>query len=139
MTIGVLLMTHPGVGSALLHTATRILGACPMRTKCLEVPIGAEIETLFEQAAEYLVSLDEGEGVLVLSDLFGATPSNLACRLTDTGRASLVTGVNLPMLLRVFNYPGDHLSGLADKAAEGGGRGIHVYERCGSGAPPLNA
>ena len=131
MTIGILIMTHPGVGSSLLHTATRILGQCPLRTKCLEVPIGSEIETLFEQAAEYLVSLDEGEGVLVLSDLFGATPSNLACRLTDTGRARVVAGLNLPMLLRVFNYPGDRLADLAEKAAKGGIRGIRAYEYCG--------
>lgn len=139
MSIGILLMTHPGVGSALLHTATRILGVCPMRTKCLEVPVGAEIETLLEKAAEYLVDLDSGEGVLVLCDLFGATPSNLACRLTDTGRAMVVSGLNLPMLLRVFNYPDEMLLALAEKAAEGGIRGIHVHERCDSGTAPAQA
>ncbi len=135
MTIGILLMTHPGVGTALLHTATRVLGECPLRTKCLEVPIGSEVDTLLKQAAEQLVTLDQGDGVLVLSDLFGATPSNLACRLTDTGRAVVVAGLNLPMLLRAFNYPADELHALAEKAAEGGSRGIHVYQGCRDMAP----
>jgi PTS system ascorbate-specific IIA component len=134
MTIGVLLMTHPGVGAALLHTATRIVGSTPLRIKCLEVPVGADVEPLLEQAAEQMVSLDQGDGVLVLSDLFGATPSNLACRLTDTGRAMVVAGLNLPMLLRVFNYPNDDLAALAGKASDGGVRGIHIYERCGNDA-----
>ena len=139
MTIGILLMTHPGVGSALLHTATRILDACPMRTKCLEVPIGAEVDTLLERSADSLVDLDAGQGVLVLCDLFGATPSNLACRLADTGQAMVVSGLNLPMLLRVFNYPDETLPALAEKAAQGGARGIHIHARCDSGTSPTHS
>jgi PTS system ascorbate-specific IIA component len=110
-----------------------------MRTKCLEVPIGADIESLLEKSAEYLVTLDTGEGVLVLCDLFGATPSNLACRLADTGRAMVVSGLNLPMLLRVFNYPDETLLTLAEKAAEGGNRGIHIHQRCDRGTTPTHA
>ncbi len=124
MSVGVLLITHPGVGSALLHTVTRILGSCPLATKCLEVPAGAETAPLLCLAAEHLAALDSGDGVLVCSDVYGATPSNIACRLADTGRAALVSGLNLPMLLRVYNYPGDDLDTLCRKAAEGGARGI---------------
>lgn len=124
MSVGILLITHPGVGSALLHTATRILGACPLQTKCLEIPSDAATEPLLAQAAEHLAALDSGHGVLVLTDIYGATPSNIAKQLTDTGRVGMVSGINLPMLIRVFNYPGDDLDDLCIKASEGGVRGI---------------
>jgi len=127
MSIGILLVTHPGIGSGLLHTATRILGACPLRTKCLEVPADADTEPLLAQAAEHLAALDSGDGVLVITDIFGATPSNIACALAEIGRAAVVSGANLPMLVRVYNYPGDDLDTLSEKAAEGGLRGIHRY------------
>jgi PTS system ascorbate-specific IIA component len=129
MSIGILLITHPGVGSSLLHTVTRILGACPLRTKCLEVPPGAEVEPLLSQATEHLAALDDGNGVLVLSDVYGATPSNIAWRLSETGRAAVLAGVNLPMLIRVYNYAEDDLDTLCQKAVEGGTRGIHARSR----------
>ena len=124
MSIGVLLITHPGVGSALLHTATRIFGSCPLGTKCLEVPAGAHLEPLLDKAAELMLALDQGDGVLIVSDLYGATPCNIACRLADTGRAAVLAGVNLSMLLRVYNYPNEDLDTLCEKAFEGGLRGV---------------
>jgi PTS system ascorbate-specific IIA component len=129
MTIGILLVTHPGVGSSLLHTVTRILGACPLRTKCLEIPAGADVEPLLSQATEHLAALDDGSGVLVLSDIYGSTPSNIAWRLTETGRAAVLAGVNLPMLIRVYNYAEDDLDSLCQKAVEGGTRGIYARSR----------
>lgn len=129
MSIGVLLITHPGVGSALLHTATRILGSCPLGTKCLEVPAGAHLEPLLNKAAELMVALDQGDGVLIVSDLYGATPCNIACRLADTGRAAVLAGINLSMLLRVYNYPNEDLDTLCEKAFEGGLRGVYSCTR----------
>ena len=126
MTIGILLITHPGVGSALLHTVTRIMGKCSLPTKCLEVPAGAETDLLLNQASEHFAALDSGDGVLVLSDIYGATPSNIACRLSETGRSAVLSGVNVPMLLRVYNYPEEDLDLLCHKAMEGGIRGIHA-------------
>ena len=129
MSIGILLITHPGIGSSLLHTVTRIMGRCTLPTKCLEVPVGAEIETLVGQAGEHLAALDSGDGVLVLSDVYGATPSNIAWRLGETGRAAVLSGLNLPMLLRIYNYPQDDLDTLCHKALEGATRGIHAFTR----------
>lgn len=129
MSIGVLLITHPGVGSALLHTVTRILRGCPLETKCLEVPAGAQVEPLLNKAAELIVALDDGDGVLIVSDLYGATPCNIACRLADTGRIAVLAGLNLPMLLRVYNYPKDDLDTLCERAFEGGLRGVHSCTR----------
>lgn len=123
------MITHPGVGSALLHTVTRIMGNCPITTKCLEIPVGAQLEPLISQATEHLTTLDSGSGVLVLVDLYGATPSNVAARLVEKGHTAMVTGLNLPMLLRTYNYPKEDLHTLCAVAAEGGIRGIRSYTR----------
>jgi PTS system ascorbate-specific IIA component len=125
MTVGVLLITHPGVGSAMLHTATRIIGQNTLPIKCLEVPPDAALEPVCERARSMLKVLNRGAGVLVMTDIYGATPHNvaqqIACKRKD---ATVLSGLNLPMLVRVFNYPQDDLDTLASKAAEGGTRGI---------------
>ena len=125
MTVGVLLVTHPGVGSAMLHIASRIIGKSTLPIKCLEVPPDAPLDPVYERANSMLKVLDRGAGVLVLTDIFGATPHNvaqqMACNKRDT---TVLSGLNLPMLVRVFNYPEDDLDTLASKAAEGGSRGI---------------
>ena len=124
MTIGILMITHPGVGSALLHTVTRIMGVCPITTKCLEIPAGAQLEPLISQATEHLLTLDTGSGVLVFVDLYGATPSNIAAHLAASERVAIVSGLNLAMLLRTYNYPHEDLDTLCVKAAQAGIRGI---------------
>ena len=125
MTVGVLLVTHPGVGSAMLHIATRIIGNSTVPIKCLEVPPDAALEPVCERARSMLKVLDRGAGVLVLTDIYGATPHNIARELAcGRKRTAVLSGLNLPMLVRVFNYPDDDLDTLASKAAEGGHRGI---------------
>lgn len=125
MSVGVLLLTHPGIGTALLHIAARIVGGSPLQVKCLDVPPDAPLKPVCERARSMIKVLNRGGGVLVLTDIYGATPHNVAeevaCKETDT---TVVSGLNLPMLVRVFNYPGDNLDTLASKAAEGGARGI---------------
>ena len=125
MSVGVLLITHPGVGSSLLHIATRIVGSSTLPIKCLEVPPDATVEPVCERARSMLKVLNRGAGVLVLTDIFGATPHNIANEVACGGdRTTVLSGLNLPMLVRVFNYPDDDLDTLASKAAEGGTRGI---------------
>ena len=77
-------------------------------------------------------ALDDGDGVLVLTDLYGSTPSNIAASLLGTGAVQVVAGLNLPMLIRVLNYPAEDLPALADKAVSGGNRGILL---CRGGSP----
>ena len=125
MTVGVLLITHPGIGSAMLHTATRIIGKSTLPIKCLEVPPDAALKPVYERASSMLKVLNRGAGVLVLTDLYGATPHNVAQDVACTTQSvALLSGLNLPMLLRIFNYPQDNLDTLVSKAAEGGSRGI---------------
>jgi len=128
MSIGILLITHPGVGSALLTTASRLLAACPTRIKCLDVPLDANPESIFRHAAREVLNLDDGDGVLILTDAYGSTPSNIACQLTEDHYARVVSGLNLPMLIRVFNYFTEDLDTLSHKAAEGGIRGIQTFD-----------
>jgi len=124
MSIGILLITHPGIGSSMLHTATRILGYCPLQAKCLEVPAGSDPQQVTAQAQTKFDKLDEGEGVLILTDLYGSTPSNIASSLAECNQSIVVTGLNLPMLIRLFNYPAEDILSLSRKVADGGIRGI---------------
>jgi PTS system ascorbate-specific IIA component len=132
MSVGLLLVTHGGIGGAVLEAATSMLGGCPLRAEALPVTLETDAEALRAQAARRVRALDDGDGVLVLTDLYGSTPSNVAASLAETGVVRVVAGLNLPMLVRVLNYPADDLPALADKAVSGGNRGILL---CGGGSP----
>ena len=81
MACGILLVTHPGVGAAILAVATALLRHLPLKAEAFEVPFDADLEALLPQASAALRRVDGGGGVLVLTDLYGASPSNLAGRL----------------------------------------------------------
>ncbi|KAF1684842.1 PTS fructose IIA subunit family protein [Pseudoxanthomonas broegbernensis] len=120
MACGILLITHPGVGSALLAVATALLRNLPLRVEAFDVPFDADLEQLLPQASAALRRVDGGEGVLVLTDLYGASPSNLAQRLARLGTpVRRVSALSLPMLLRVLNYPEQGLDELPATAAAG--------------------
>ncbi|MDR2011840.1 MAG: PTS sugar transporter subunit IIA [Rhodanobacter sp.] len=125
MTVGVLLMTHESMGAALVNAARHVLGRFPLPIDVQEVAADADPDQMLRAAATHARELDRGDGVLVLSDLYGATPCNIAKRLPDLGvRMHCVSGLNLPMLLRVFNYPEQSLDELAQTAVNGGRSGI---------------
>ena len=124
MSIGVLLLCHAGVGEAMLATATEMLGVCPLATEVVSVPGDCDPDAVFDQACQRIDRLDSGSGVLVLADLFGSTPANIACRLSRPGAIEVVSGLNLPMLVRVLNYPGLSLPEMVGNALSGGREGI---------------
>ena len=127
MTCGILLVTHPGVGSALLEVATRLLRHLPLKTEAFDVPFDADLDTLLPLASAALRRVDGGDGVLILTDLYGASPSNLAAQLARLGTpARRVAAVSLPMLLRVMNYPEQGLDQLPATAAAGARNGAIV-------------
>jgi PTS system ascorbate-specific IIA component len=128
MSVGVLLITHDQIGTVLLDTAVKILGRCPLHAEVLSIPLNGDVDVLRRNALALTHAMDEGQGVLVLTDIFGATPSNIAASLAQDGRVSVVAGLNLPMLVRVLNYPQDPLAGLTEKALAGGNRGILACE-----------
>lgn len=127
MACGILLVTHPGIGTALLAVATGLLRQLPLKTEVFEVPFDADFEALLPQASSALRRVDSGEGVLVLTDLYGASPSNLAGRLARLGTpVRRVSALSLPMLLRVMNYPEQGLDQLPATAAAGTRNGAIV-------------
>ena len=123
MSVGLLIITHGDIGNSLLDTAVVVLGACPMQTRTLGIPMASDPEQLQQQAMQPIEELEQGEGVLILTDLYGSTPSNIACRLKSE-KVAVITGLNLPMLIRVLNYPNLDLFALAEKAMGGGRDGI---------------
>ncbi len=127
MSVGVPLLTHQAMGDALVTAAHHVLGKFPLPLQVLEVAADAEPDSALRDASLRARALDQGDGVLVLSDLYGATPCNIAQRLGSLGfRTHCVSGLNLPMLLRVLNYPEQDLDQLAQTAANGGRCGICI-------------
>jgi len=127
MPCGILLVTHPGVGTALLDVATRLLRHLPLKTEAFEVPFDADMDVLLPLASAALRRVDSGQGVLILTDLYGASPSNLAGQLARLGTpARRVSALSLPMLMRVMNYPEQGLDQLPATAAAGTRNGAIV-------------
>lgn len=126
MSVGILVITHDDIGKALLDSAHSALGQAPLPSGSVSASRDCDPEELLKSARQALASLDSGAGVLVLTDLFGATPSNMAERLlhSTSGAIRIVTGVNLPMLIRVLNYPTLDLNSLTAKAVSGGKDGV---------------
>lgn len=127
MSVGVLLMTHEAMGEALVGAARHVLGRLPLPLDVIEVAAADDPELTLSTAAAHARGLDNGDGVLVLTDLYGATPCNVAQRMPALGlNMHCVSGLNLPMLLRVLNYPEQSLDELAQTAASGGRGGILI-------------
>ncbi len=124
MTIGLLIITHNNIGADLVDTAIAMLGVCPLATEILPVTQCCDPEILLRKAREIVAALDRGNGVLVLTDIYGSTPSNIARSLMQQGRVEVIAGINLPMLIRVLNYPRLSLAELTEKAVSGGKDGI---------------
>ncbi len=127
MACGILLITHPGIGASLLNVATVMLRQLPLKTEAFEVPFDADLDALLPLASSALRRVDSGDGVLVMTDLYGASPSNLASRLSRLGSpVRRVSALSLPMLLRVMNYPEQGLQDLPATAAAGTRNGAIV-------------
>jgi PTS system ascorbate-specific IIA component len=126
MSVGVLVISHDDIGKSLLESAHAALGHSPLPTASVSASRDCDPEELLGHARAAAEALDAGEGVLVLTDLYGATPSNIAGRLRQDSRCPVrvVTGVNLPMLIRVLNYPKLDLDALCAKAVSGGKDGV---------------
>jgi len=134
MSVGLLLITHNDIGAALLATVVRMLGACPLPAQALTVTDDADRDGLRVAAMDLAAQLDQGDGVLVLTDLYGSSPANIAAALQDRPRVLAVAGVNLPMLVRVLNYPDLPLDALADKAMSAGREGVMRCKRSATAA-----
>ncbi len=131
--VSVLLITHNRIGRALVETAQTMLHELPFRLALLPISQTCNPDKEVEVASDLCRQLDNGQGVLILTDAYGSTPSNIACRTaqkSDLPSTAVVAGVNLPMVLKIANYPNLPLQELADNAVAGGQRGVMHYH-CG--------
>ncbi|GAB6040188.1 PTS sugar transporter subunit IIA [Endothiovibrio diazotrophicus] len=124
MSVGLLLITHNRLGDELLDTVRAMFLRMPLTAVTLAVARNDPPEQVQARAEALVSGLDEGDGVLLLTDMYGSTPSNIANRLAAGERRRVVYGINLPMLVRVLNYAALDLDALADKAYSGGREGV---------------
>ena len=127
MSTALLIITHNGIGQALIDTATSMLGSQAAQVTCLSIPANLKPQDLgyyADQTRNSMMALTSGDGVLILTDIYGATPSNLASYFGSEENVEIVSGLNLPMLIRVLNYRQQPLRKLATIAVEGGHKGI---------------
>ena len=122
--VGILIVAHGAFGEALIHCASHVLGERPPQVLQLGVTMDDDPEAILPQAEELVKQLDQGQGVLVLSDILGATPCNVATRLLVPGRVEGISGVNLPMLIRALTYREEALASVTEKALSGGVAGV---------------
>lgn len=132
MSVGILLVTHGKLGHYLLGTMTDMIGPLPLQADVLEVRRVQDPAVLLRQGARMIARLDRGAGVLILTDAYGSTPSNIATQLMTATRTMVLAGLNLPMLVKIFNYPALDLAGMAKAALEGGQRGVVECKRPGA-------
>jgi mannose PTS system EIIA component len=122
--IGLFLITHTTYGESLIQCACHVLNQRPPQVVQLGVALQDDPLDLLPLAREMLGWADKGFGVLVMTDIFGATPSNVAMKLLEPGYIEGVAGVNLPMLLRALNYRDKDMPTLLGKAVSGGRDGV---------------
>jgi len=122
--IGILIVAHGAFGEALIHSASHVLGKRPQRVRQVGITVHDDPEAMLPQATDLVRQLDTGGGVLVLTDIYGATPGNIALKLLVPGRVEGISGVNLPMLVRALTYRDQGLALVVEKALSGGTDGV---------------
>ena len=122
--VGILIVTHGTLGESLIHCASHMLNKRPARLKQLGVTAQDDPLLLVPQARAMIKDLDDGHGVLILTDMYGGSPSNIAAKLVIPGKVEAVAGVNLPMLIRTLTYRDRSLQVIVTKAVSGGCEGV---------------
>jgi PTS system mannose-specific IIA component len=112
--IGIVLVTHSQLGDALIEAAEFIIGDKSEDIVSVSIDLNESADKLREKIAAGIKKVDRRQGVLILTDMFGGTPSNLSYSFLEEGRVEVISGVNLPILLRaVTTRKGMELDGLA--------------------------
>ncbi|WP_085317060.1 PTS sugar transporter subunit IIA [Derxia lacustris] len=128
--IGIVLVAHAPLGEAFASAARHVFGEVP-RLAVIDVLPDAPPGPMIERVAASVEAVGDGDGVLVLTDLFGATPCNIASHVADS-QTKVISGANLPMLLRAISYRREPLAVVTEKVVTGGTLGI---VQVGSRAP----
>jgi PTS system ascorbate-specific IIA component len=130
MSVAVLLVTHEHIGNDMLSITASILNDKLKNTACVEIPMDSDTNQIAQLVTATLDNLATDEGVLILTDSYGSTPCNIAKEFLNHEHRTLVSGLNLPMLIRIMNYRSLPVDELKDIAIEGGKRGITSMQVC---------
>lgn len=122
--IGLLIIAHGAFGESLIHCASHVMGKRPLYLRQLGVTVHDDPDAILPQGRDLIRFVDQGRGVLIMTDIFGATPSNIACRLLQPGRIEGVSGVNLPMLIKALSYRELAMPLLIEKTLTGASDGV---------------
>lgn len=122
--VGVLIISHGDLGESLVACARHILGREPENLAVMAVDKAEDPDQKLLYAQKLVAQLDQGDGVVVLTDMYGGTPANIASRLITPGRVEAVAGVSLPMLVRALCYSSQPLEIVVSKAITGGLEGV---------------
>lgn len=118
------MITHEDLGEHLIRCASHVLGMRPPQLAHLGVFVEDDPDTVLAKARDLLTQLDSGAGTLVITDMLGATPCNIASRLIQAGKVECLAGANLPMLVRVLTYRTEPLPIVTEKGLSGGQCGV---------------
>jgi PTS system mannose-specific IIA component len=122
--IGILIIAHGSLGESLKECAKHVIGNEPRQLAFLAVNNLDDPNELLPKAQALVEELNHGDGVLVLSDMYGATPCNIVSKLLVPGKVEGVAGANMPMIVRTMTYRHESLMALVEKAISGGREGV---------------
>ncbi len=128
--VGILLMTHAPLGQAFISAATHVFRTRPERLDAVDVNADQDTHEVEQLAKQAIAGLDDGSGVLVITDVMGGTPSNCTLGLCNVENVAVIAGISLPMLLRAITYRQDTLDVVVEMALAGGqGGAVRVDKR----------
>ncbi len=121
--VGILLLTHAPLGRAFLEAAAHVFRSMPERVEALDVVADQNTDEVRKLAQQAIARLNDGAGVLVITDVMGGTPSNCTLQLCNPGEVEVIAGISLPMLLRALTYRHNSLDVAVEMALAGGQNG----------------
>jgi PTS system ascorbate-specific IIA component len=126
--VGLLLLTHAPLGSAFIEAASHVFRIRPERLEAVDVVADQNVDEVRRLAREAIIRLDDGSGVLILTDIIGGTPSNCCPQMGEANQVAIIAGISLPMLLRAITYRQDQLDVVVEMALAGGQNGATKIE-----------
>lgn len=129
MSVALFFISHEGIASNLIEIGAAITQKKNSNLDYFEIPMDADTTLMTAAIENKLLQLDTKDGLLFITDIYGSTPSNIAQRIADKYNAELISGVNLPMIIRLLNYRENVLSSITLKALDGAKQGIHIAGR----------
>lgn len=127
MSVALIFVTHEGIASSLLKIGEAIIQKPNHNMSYLEVPMDTAVDKMLNDIEDKIDQLDIDDGILFITDIYGSTPGNIAQQSATNHNANLISGVNLPMVIRLLNYRDESEQNLLQKALDSARQGIQHY------------